>query len=78
MPFKITISAVFVIVLQAIFTTHSSAEQNLKTYQDIVWASPKGFDLTLDIAVPQLADEPLPTLIIFHGGGWLLNKSGKS
>ena len=41
--------------------------------KDIVWASPKGFDLTLDIYSPSKKEEALPVLIIFHGGGWLVN-----
>ena len=41
--------------------------------KDIVWASPKGFDLTLDIYSPSKKEEAVPVLIIFHGGGWLVN-----
>ena len=41
--------------------------------KDIVWASPKGFDLTLDIYSPSKKEEAVPVLIIFHGGGWLIN-----
>lgn len=51
------------------------AESAVETYKDIVWASPKGFRLTLDIRAPtrgkQTKDNPV--LVIFHGGGWLLN-----
>lgn len=49
--------------------------QNLKytLTKDIVWASPEGFDLTMDIYhFPQTA-KPLPVLVILHGGGWLIN-----
>ena len=41
--------------------------------EDIVWASPDGVDLTLDIYIPALKKESYPVLIIFHGGGWLIN-----
>ena len=41
--------------------------------KDIVWASPEGFDLTLDIYTPLISQEPRPVLVIFHGGGWLVN-----
>lgn len=53
------------------------AEHEIKHFRDIVWASPKGFDLTLDIAVPQTKTtaktQAKPVLVILHGGGWLLN-----
>ncbi len=49
------------------------ADHSIKHYRDIVWASPKGFNLTLDIAVPETKTKAKPVLVIFHGGGWLLN-----
>ena len=59
----------------------SSNEDNIKINdtnkyiieRDIVWASPKGFDLTVDIYSPSKKEEAVPVLIIFHGGGWLVN-----
>lgn len=50
------------------FATHAVVE-----HKDIVWASPKGFDLTLDILVPETDLEKKPVLVIIHGGGWLIN-----
>jgi acetyl esterase len=41
--------------------------------KDITWASPEGFDLTLDIYIPETGKESYPVLIIFHGGSWLFN-----
>lgn len=49
------------------------AKHDLKHHRDLLWASPEGFDLHLDIAVPQTATETKPVLVIFHGGGWLIN-----
>lgn len=49
------------------------ANHPVKHYSDLIWASPKGFDLTLDIAVPKTETQAKPVLVIFHGGGWLLN-----
>ncbi|MCR6650284.1 MAG: alpha/beta hydrolase [Cellvibrionaceae bacterium] len=45
----------------------------IKTHSDIVWAQPEGFTLTLDIHVPEAGRDQYPVLIIYHGGGWLLN-----
>ena len=41
--------------------------------KDVVWSSPKGMDLTLDIYTPKSSRSTNPVLIIFHGGGWLIN-----
>ena len=44
--------------------------------KDILWASPGGFDLTMDIYTPQSGKDFYPVVVIFHGGGWLIrNKS---
>lgn len=53
--------------------TSASAKHDIKHFRDIVWASPKGFDLTLDITVPQTETKARPVLVILHGGGWLVN-----
>ncbi len=56
------------------FCSSVFADHPIKHHVGIVWASPKGFNLTLDIAVPQTADaKAKPVLVIFHGGGFLLN-----
>ena len=41
--------------------------------EDVVWSSPEGMDLTLDIYTPKSSKSTNPVLIIFHGGGWLIN-----
>jgi acetyl esterase/lipase len=41
--------------------------------RDVIWASPGGADLTMDIYTPKDGAEPLPVLVMFHGGGWLIN-----
>lgn len=40
---------------------------------DVKWASPRGFDLTMDIYTPQTGKEAYPVIIMYHGGGWLIN-----
>jgi acetyl esterase len=68
----------FIILLSLTpFCSPAFADHSIKHHVGIVWASPKGFNLTLDIAIPQTSDtKPKPVLVIFHGGGFLLN--GKS
>ncbi|MDG2009697.1 MAG: alpha/beta hydrolase [Candidatus Binatia bacterium] len=41
--------------------------------RDIQWAAPDGFALTMDIYTPTSDQPAYPVLMIFHGGGWLLN-----
>ena len=41
--------------------------------EDVLWSSPDGFDLTMDIYTPVSGQASYPVLMIFHGGGWLIN-----
>lgn len=61
------------LVISFSLTFPALAAHNIKHYRDITWASPRGFDLTLDIAAPETNTKAKPVLVIFHGGGWLLN-----
>ena len=58
----------FIFLCSAAFADHE-----IKHVRDVVWASPKGFNLTLDIAIPETKTKAKPVLVIFHGGGFLLN-----
>lgn len=40
---------------------------------DILWASPKGLDLTMDIYTPTSGKASYPVIVMYHGGGWLIN-----
>jgi len=44
--------------------------------KDVLWASPNEFDLTMDIYTPTSGKDSYPVLLIFHGGGWLINNKG--
>lgn len=67
-----TIPRILLVLLPFLYAS-AYADHDIKHYRDIVWASPKGFNLTLDIAVPETNTKTKPVLVIFHGGGWLLN-----
>ena len=41
--------------------------------RDVLWASPGGFDLTMDIYTPTSGRASYPVVVMFHGGGWLIN-----
>ena len=43
--------------------------------KDVLWASPDGFDPTMDIYTPTSGQASYPVLMIFHGGGWLIMTS---
>jgi acetyl esterase len=40
---------------------------------DVKWASPEGHDLHMDIYTPNGDQETYPVIVMFHGGGWLIN-----
>ena len=53
--------------------TTTSMGQTFSKVSDIKWASPNGFDLTMDIYTPNTNKTSYPVIVIFHGGGWLIN-----
>jgi len=50
-----------------------SQKHGVTKASDIKWASPRGFDLTMDIYTPQTGRKKYPVIIMYHGGGWLIN-----
>ena len=41
--------------------------------KDVLWGSPDGIDLTMDIYTPNFGRKPYPVVVMFHGGGFLMN-----
>jgi acetyl esterase len=41
--------------------------------EDVPWAAPGGFDLSMDIYTPKSGKDSYPVVVMFHGGGWLIN-----
>lgn len=61
------------LLLPMLASAQPAAVNTYAIAKDVVWASPGGFDLTMDIYTPQIGKKKLPVLVVFHGGGWLIN-----
>ena len=48
--------------------------ESLTFYDDVVYATHDGVELSLDIFVPKSANTPRPVLLFIHGGGWSKGK----
>ena len=44
-----------------------------RVVRDVLWASPGEFHLTMDIYTPEGGKAHYPVIVLFHGGGWLVN-----
>ena len=47
---------------------------NYRLTKDLIWSSPKGFDLTMDIYSPIDVPAYCPIIVMFHGGGFLIRR----
>jgi acetyl esterase/lipase len=71
---KCIASALASISLLLAFCLSANAHE-FKVHKDITWASPKNVPLTVDIYVPATGKKNYPVLVIYHGGGWLINNN---
>lgn len=51
----------------------SAAPAKATLHDDIPWAEPDGVPLSADIYVPATGRDSYPVVVIYHGGGWLVN-----
>lgn len=67
------ISAI-ILLLPTIIAAKTVEKHSFTVTKDIVWAEPDGIELKMDIYVPNGGQAIYPVMIIYHGGGWLINQ----
>lgn len=68
------LSVSILLVFFEVFSQEAPFPGNIMVEKDVVYASPGGYDLTLDIAWPKDATILLPAIVHIHGGGWRKGK----
>jgi acetyl esterase len=53
---------------------HAKPINQYQVNRNITWATPNNFPLTMDIYTPDAGQDSCPVVIIYHGGGWLINQ----
>ena len=71
----VTLMASLIFGLWALVAQADDHIPEIKVHKAIQFANPDNFPLTLDIYVPQTGKKSYPVLVIYHGGGWLLNNN---
>lgn len=69
------VRALFIALAPVFLWASSVHAHEFKVHKNVVWATPKNFPLTADIYVPTTGKATYPVLIIYHGGGWLINNN---
>ncbi|MBB5211108.1 alpha/beta hydrolase [Microbulbifer hydrolyticus] len=54
-------------------STSAEKHRQLIEYRDVPWVQAGNKTLTADIFVPDTGDKHYPVVLIYHGGGWLIN-----
>ena len=64
---------VFLVAIRLALAQTEIAITSYDKASEVLWASPDGFDLTMDIYTPNNGQVSYPVIVMFHGGGWLIN-----
>jgi acetyl esterase len=63
------------LVIAMLMPLVSQAKHEFETHKNITWVELEDMQLTLDIYVPKTGKKNYPVLVIYHGGGWLINNN---
>ncbi len=71
--FKREALTLLVLLLVVHLSARTPATHTFTVTNNVVWTHVAGMDLKMDIYVPDGGLESYPVIIIYHGGGWLIN-----